>query len=73
MINRNNRDELQSIKEKICVNNMNYKKIVKMIDVFYREAYDNYKYGSSHLENWFSNRRLQKLNSMLDKFNIQIQ
>lgn len=73
IVDRNNRDELNWVKTQICKNNKDYKKIVQLIEKFVNESVDNYRYGTSSIENWFSNNRLKKLNGLLASHNIKLE
>lgn len=66
------RDELLMIKNKIDAFDKNYKTILHLVDLLTQDVLDEYRYGNSIIDRWITNRRIKKLNNLIDLYNITV-
>lgn len=73
IINHTNRDELQSIKSSISISDDNYNFIKKLIKKLTNDSLDSYRYGTSWMDRYITNYRIQKLNKLIqNKYKILV-
>ena len=72
LINYNNRDQLKSVKTMIDIIDDKYNFIVQLLDKLINDSLDSYRYGTSRMDIYITDYRIQKLNRLINKYNIKI-
>ena len=71
-IKRSNLQELDTIVSKMDIDNNIYAKIKKYLTRIEKRDIEDYKYGSSWIDQWFMSRDIAKINRILRPFSIVV-